>query len=166
MLSRAISCFRLSYDHPVHVLIFLHLSNLQTISHHHFLFVSMVMKTGFPAQSEVSVRCCSIGQEVGEDSMLCQQLGIASSFCTMTDDSLIVERVNETELKRKLLPDFYIKEAKLIRPAIKMGSPQGHIWQWTGKMQPIMIILIFSDNTITDLQTISRMRYQWKKLTW
>lgn len=87
----------------------------------------MVMKTGFPAQSEVSVCCCSIGQEVGEDSMLCQQLGIASSFCTMTDDSLIVERANETELKRKLLPDFYIKEAKLIRHAIKMGSPQGHI---------------------------------------
>lgn len=72
----------------------------------------MVMKTGFPAQSEVSVRCCSIGQEVGEDSMLCQQLGIASSFCTMTDDSLIVERVNETRAEKKTAPRLLYKRSK------------------------------------------------------
>lgn len=77
---------------PAYLLIFLRRSNLQ-ISHHHFLFVSMVIKTGFPAHSEASVCRCSIGQEVGEESVLCQQCGIALSLWTVTedaDDSLLI----------------------------------------------------------------------------
>lgn len=43
----------------------LSLSTCWQISHHHFLLVSMVTMTGFPAQCEASVRCCSTGEEVG-----------------------------------------------------------------------------------------------------
>lgn len=50
------------------------------ISHHHFLFVSMVTKTSFPAQSEASVCCCSIGQEVNEENVHRQQPGTALSL--------------------------------------------------------------------------------------
>lgn len=50
------------------------------ISHDHFLFVSMAMKTGFPALGEATVLCCSIGQEVGEKEHAQSAHGITLFF--------------------------------------------------------------------------------------